>query len=96
MIGRVVTDYIDDRRRRSARVMEIGKPVRQSWPQVQQRGGWLLRHTTVAIGHPGHYAFEKAEHDPHALYPVERRYEMHFRCAGIAETDFDARSNKRP
>src|SRR4029077_706002 len=95
MMGRVITDYIDDRRRRAARVVEIGEPVCQSWPQVQQRRGWLLRPAAVAIGHPGHRAFKKAEHGPHALDPVEGRYKMHFRRAGIAETHLNARSDKR-
>src|SRR2546425_7937307 len=31
----------------------------------------------VTISHPGDRAFEKTEHDPHALDPVERRDEMH-------------------
>src|ERR1700747_3415358 len=96
MIGRVVTHYIDDRRRRPARVMKVGKPIRQPWPQMQEGHGWLLRHAAVTLGHPGHRAFEKTEHDPHARDPVERRDEMHFRRAGIAETDLDARSYKRP
>ena len=96
VIGRVVANYIDDRRRCATRVVEIGKSVRQPWSEVQQGRGRLLRHAPVTIGHPGDRAFEKTEHDPHALDPVERRHEMHFRRAGIAETDLNARSNQRP
>ena len=96
MIGGVVTNYIDDRRPRATCVVEISEPVRQSWPQMQQRSGGLLRHAAVAIRHSGYRAFEKTEHDPHSLDPVERRHEMHFRRAGIAETDLNARSDERP
>ena len=96
MIGRVVADDIDDRRRCATRVVKVGEPVRQPWPQMQQRGGWLLRHAAITIGHPGHRAFEKTEHGPHARDFVERCDKMHFRGAGIAETDLDARADKRP
>ena len=95
VVRRVVTDDIDDRGPCAARVVEIGEAVRQSWSQMQQGSGRHLRHAAVTIGHPGHGAFEKPEHGPHALDPVEGRYKMHFRGAGIAETDVDARSDKR-
>ena len=90
MVRRVVAHDVDDRRPCATRIVEVGEPVRQPWSEMQQRRGRLFRHAAVAIGHPGHRAFEKTEHDPHALDPVERRDEMHLRCAGIAETDLDA------
>src|SRR6478736_331959 len=95
MIGSVVTDDIDDRRPRATCVVEIGEPVGQARPQMQQGSGRLLSHATVAIRHSGYRTFEKTEHDSHSLDPVERRHEMHFRRAGIAETDFNARPDKR-
>ena len=96
MIGSVVADDIDDRRPCATCVVEIGEPVGQSGPKMQQGSGRLLRHAAVAIRHPGYRAFEKAKHDSHSLDPVERRDEMHFRCAGIAKTDLNARSDERP
>lgn len=95
MIGRVIPNDIDDRRRCATRVVEIGKAVREPGSEVQQRRGRFLRHATVAVGHAGHCALEESEHAPHAVDPVECGDEMHFRCAGIAETNLNARSDKR-
>ena len=96
MVGRVVADDIDDRRRCATRVVEVGEPVRQPRPQMQERRGRLLRHAAIAIGHSGHRALEKTEDGPHALDFVERRDKMHFRCSGIAETDLNPGPNQRP
>ena len=96
MIGSVVADDIDDGRPCATCVVEIGKPVGQPRPKMQQGSGRLLSHATVAIRHSGYRTFEKTEHDSHSLDPVERRHEMHFRRAGIAKTDLNARSDERP
>ena len=95
MIGGVVTDHIDDRRPRAPCVVEIGEPVGQSRPKMQQGSGRLLSYAAVAICHSGYRAFEKTKHNSHSLDPVERRHEMHFRRAGITKTDFNARSDER-
>src|SRR5260370_40112604 len=79
MVRRVVTDNIDDRRPCATCIVEVGEPVRQPWSEVQQGRGRLLRHAAVTISHPGHRAFEKTEHDPHALDPPDRRDELHTR-----------------
>jgi hypothetical protein len=96
MIGSVVTDNIDDRRSCAASVVQIGKPVGQLRPQMQQGSGRLFSHATVTIRHPGYRTFEKTEHDSHSLDSVERRNEVHFRRARIAKTDLNARSDERP
>jgi hypothetical protein len=89
VVGRVVADDVDDRRRRAARVVKIGEPVGQAGAEVQQRGGRLFGHATVAIGHPRHCAFEQAEDRAHAVDTIERGDEVHLRGARIAEADFD-------
>lgn len=62
--------------------------LRARWPTLAP--GAAGRHAAITIGHSGHRVFEKTKHDPHALDSVERRDKMHFRCAGIAETDVDS------
>src|SRR5258708_16985402 len=96
MIGRVVTDDIDDRRPRATCVVEIGEPVGQPRPQMQQGRRRLLSHATVPIRHSSYRTFEKTEHDSHSLDPVERRHETHFRSAGLAEANYNAQSDNSP
>ena len=96
MIGSVVADDIDDGRPCATCVVEISEPVGQPRPKMKQGSGRLLSHATVAIRHSGYRTFEKTKHDSHSLDPVERRHEMHFRRAGIAKTDLNARSDERP
>src|SRR5271155_4679870 len=78
------------------RVVKIGEPVRQPWPQMKKCGRGLLRHAAITIGRPGHYTLEETKHGPYAFDPVERRDKMHFGCARIAEADLNTRSDKRP
>ena len=78
------------------RVVQIGHAVREAGPEMQQRRGGLVRHPRIAVGRAGHHALEKAEDAAHALDPVERGDEMHFRRAGIAETHIDAARDQRP
>ena len=96
VIGSVITDDIDDGRPCATCVVKISEPVGQPRPQMKQGSGRLLGHATVAIRHSGYRSFEKTKHDPHPLDPVECRHEMHFRRAGIAKTDLNARSDERP
>src|SRR6476620_10827066 len=102
MIGRVVADYVDDRRRRyasdsarRARVMQIGEPVRQAWPQMQQGGGWLLCHAAVTIGHPGHRTFEKSEHGTHAPTLSSATTKCISDVPGLPKKSLDARPDER-
>src|SRR3546814_11156049 len=53
--------------------------------EMQQGGGWLVRHAPVAVGGAGHHAFEQAKHAAHARHLVERRDEMHLRGARIGK-----------
>ena len=95
VIGGVIADDIDDRRGGAARVVQIGQPVGEAGPEMQQRRRRLLLHAAIAVGHAGHRAFEQAQDRAHAPDLVERGDEMHFRGPGIGEADFDARGDER-
>ena len=56
---------------------------------MQQRGGGLVGHACVPVGCSGHNTFEKPQHAAHLGLPVEGGDEVHFRSAGIGETDVD-------
>ena len=95
MVGGVVADDVDHRRVAAPGVVQIGEPVREPGPEMQQRRGGLVGHAGIAVGGAGHRALGEAEHAAHALDAVERRDEMHLRRAGIGEADVDAGSDER-
>ncbi len=94
VIGRVIADDVDERRRGAARIVKIGQTVGEAGAEVQQGAGRLLRHAAIAVGHAGDGAFEQAEHGTDTIDPVERRDEMHLRGAGIGEANLDARRHQ--
>jgi len=68
-------------------VVDVGQPVGQARPQVQQRGGGRVLHAPPAVGRAGGDAFEQAQHRAHARVVAQRREEVHLRRAGVGETD---------
>jgi hypothetical protein len=86
----MVTHHVDDARARLAGVVQVGQPVAEARPQVQQRGRGLARHAPVAVGRAGDHAFEQAQHAAHAGYAVERGHEVHLRRAGVGEAQLHA------
>jgi hypothetical protein len=95
VVGGVVADDVHDRRRRPARVVEVGEPVGEARSEVQQRRRRALGHAGVAVGHAGHHALEQPEHRPHPVDPIDRRHEVHLRRAGIREAHLDATRDER-
>ena len=95
VVARLVTDDIDHRRMRAARVVHVGDAVGEARPAMEQRRGGLAGHARVAVGAAGHHDFGHAEDAAHALDLVERGDEMHFRRAGIGETGINAAGEQR-
>src|SRR5215469_17793682 len=62
---------------------------------MQERARRLLGNPAIAVRHSRHGALEEAKHRAHAVHFVERCNEVHLRCAGICEADFDAASDQR-
>ena len=86
----VVTDDVQDRRARAPRVVQVGQPVGEAGPEVQQGRRRTTRHATVAVCRAGADALEQAEHGAHAGHLVERTDQRHLGRAGVGETDGDA------
>ena len=95
MVGGMVADDVDDRCRGASRVVQVGETVREPGPQVQQRARRLAGHAAVAVGGAGRDAFEKAQDGTHPGDRVDRRDEMHLRCARVAEADLDSAVDER-
>ena len=91
----MVADDVDDGRLRLARVVQVGEPVAETGPEVQQRGRGPIGHAPVAVGRAGRDAFEEREHAAHLGHGVERGHEVHLRGAGIHEAGVDAARDQR-
>lgn len=68
-------------------VVEIGQSVAHAGAEMQQGAGWLSGHAGITVGGAGGDALEQAQDRTHALDPVEGGDHVHFRGAGIGETD---------
>ena len=85
VVRRVVADDVDHRSAAAARVVQVGEPVAEAGPEVQQRRGRTVGHAPVAVGGAGRHALEQREHAAHLGNGVERGDEVHLRRARIRE-----------
>ena len=85
MVDGMLADDVDDAGMRLLGVVQIGEAVGEAGPEMQQRRGRRALHAEIAVGSTGYHALEQAEHAAHALHPVQRGNEMHFRSAGIGK-----------
>ena len=93
--GGVIADHVDDGRRGTAGVMQVGKAVGETRPQVKQRRGRLAGDTAKAVGGAGRDPLEQTKHRPQPLHAVERRDQMHLGSAGVGKADIDAAIDQR-
>ena len=91
----MIADDIDDRRRGAAGVVQIGKAIGETRPEVEKRRGGPARDAAITVGGTGCDTLEQAQHRPQPLHGVEGRDHMHFGGAGIGETDVDAAIDQR-
>ncbi len=94
MVGGVVADDIDHRRRRLVGVVDVGEPVGHAGTEMQQCRRGCPGHPGIAVGGAGDDPFEQAQHAAHALDPVERRDKMHLRGPGIGKAHIDAAADQ--
>ena len=73
----------------AARVVNVGKAVCQTRPQMQQRGRRVILHPVPAIGGARRDSFKKYQ-DASKTRVFERRQKVHFRRTRIGEAYFDA------
>ena len=95
VVAGMLADDVDDAGARLLRVVQIGQPVAQARPQVQQGGGRLAGEPVIAVGRAGDHALEQAQHAAHALDLVQGRNEVHFGRAGVAEADLHFARHER-
>jgi hypothetical protein len=95
VIGRMITDDIDDRGKRALRVVQVGKPVGKARPAMKQRRRRPAGHAPVAVGATGHHRLGQAKHAAQSRHAVERGNEMHFRGARIREAGIHAAGDQR-
>jgi hypothetical protein len=86
----LIADDVADRRSGAAGVVQVGEPVGEAGAKVQQGCGQPPGHPGITVGSARDLALEQAEHSAHALHFVESIDEMHFRRAGVDETDLNA------
>jgi hypothetical protein len=96
VIGRMVADDVDHPRRRLVGVVDVGEPVGQPRPQMQQGRRRPVAHPVVPVGRPGHHPLEQPQDAAHPLDPIERRHKVHLRRARIGEAHIDATPDQRP
>ena len=91
----VITDEIDDRRPRPARVVEVRGAIAKAGAEVQQCDRWTSGHAAIAVGGARHDAFEEREDSSHLRDGVELSDEVHLGGSRVREARVDARSDKR-
>ena len=91
----MVTDDVHERRPGPAGVVEVGQPVAEARPEVQQRRRRSPGHAPVPVGRAGDDALEEAEDAPHGRHVVERGDEVHLRGPGVGEADVDLGVDQR-
>jgi hypothetical protein len=96
MVGCVVSDDVDHRRRRLVGIVDIGEPIGHAGAEVQEGRRRVARHPGVAVGRTSDDTLEKTQHTAHPIDPVERGDKMHFRRAGIGETHIDPAPDQGP
>lgn len=96
VVGRVLTDDVNDARMRLLGVVQVGKAVGEAGTKMQQGRGRRALHAEIAVRGSGHHALEQAEHAAHAGDPVQCGDEMHLRGARIAKADVNTARYQRP
>ena len=96
VIGRMIADDVDHARGRLVGVVDVGEPVGEARPEMQQGRGRVVGHAVIAVGGAGHDALEQPQDAAHAVDPVERRDKMHLRGAGVREAHIDAAADQGP
>src|SRR5207253_3253003 len=96
VVGGVVADDVDYGSARPTRVVQVGEPVPEPGPEVQQGRRRTVGHAAVAVGGAGDDTLEQPEHTAHLRHRVERGDEVHLRGARVGEAHVDATIDERP
>ena len=91
----MVAHDVDDGRVRPAGVVQVGQPVAEAGPEMQQRGRGPAGHPAVPVGGAGDHALEQAQDAAHGGHVVEGGDEVHLRGAGVGEAHVDAGVDQR-
>jgi hypothetical protein len=94
MTSRVIAHDIDDALPRLAGIVQKRNGIGEARSQMQQGRCRLSGHAGIAVCRARHHRFEQAQYAAHPGFAVQRRHEMHFGGAGIAEADFNTAVGK--
>jgi hypothetical protein len=96
VIGRVIADNVDRRRKRAPCVVQVGGAVEIPRAEMQQRHRRAAGHARVAVRRASRDAFEQAQDRSDPGLPVESGDEVHLARAGLAKQVLDAALRERP
>jgi hypothetical protein len=88
--ARVLADDVDDRRPRTARVVQVGAAVGETRAEVQQRARGSASHPGIAVGRPGHDTLEQGQHAADGPGVVECTDQRHLGSSRVGEQGVDA------
>ena len=96
VIGRVIADDVDRRRKRTPGVVQVGGAVEIAGAEMQQRHRRPAGHARVAVRCARCDALEQAQDRSDPRFAVQCGDEVHLARAGIGEAGPDAAIRERP
>ena len=78
MVKGMLTDDVHNAGAGPLGVVQVGQSIAQSWPEMQQGGGWFFCHPVVAICGTGHHTLKEPQDAAHARRSIQRRDKVHF------------------
>ncbi len=95
MIGRLVTDDVDQWNPGAMSVVEISQPIGEPRATVEQRRRRAPGQPGIAVGRARSHSLEKDQGAVYAWNTIQRPNEMHLARARIGEADADIVGNQR-
>ncbi len=91
----MVAHDVDERRAGPPCVVQVGKPVAEARPEMQQGRRRPAGDPPVAVGGTGDDALEEAEDAAHGRHVVQRGHEVHLGGPRVGEADANAGIDQR-
>ena len=83
----MISHNVYDRCKCPPGVVQVGQPIAQSWPQMQQRGCGPPAHASVPVGGPRGDALKETEHAPHLRDFVKGTHRVNFGSTWIGKAN---------
>ena len=95
VVGGVVAHDVDERRAGPPCIVQVGQPVAEARPEMQQGRRRPAGDPPVAVGGTGDDALEEAEDAAHGRHVVQRGHEVHLGGPRVGEADVNAGIDER-